>query len=379
MRSRILPLLLLPAGLLLALAHPAPAQDWAGRGRVDGLVKNEAGEPIEGAKITLFKGADQEAGPDPLYTDDRGRWSYLGLAGGNWNALIDADGYKGGSATFHINEFDPGPPVKVTLRPSPYAGIDRGDELLEQGQLAAARAEYEKALPELEPGPAARLRSRIGDTYLQEGNHEAARAEYQQALTHILPGEQAHIRLQLGNSYQSQGDYVAARTHYEQALPLLAPEGQAEVLLAIARGHGLEENSDAAIQALERALEAAPEHPQALQLMADLLTRAGRGEEADAYLARIPEDAALPPDMLLNRGIDYYNEGNMEEALKLFDRAVTGNPEMAESYYYRGLVYLGQGKNAEAAADLKKLLELDPDNAHAAEAKEFLSFLEGGS
>ena len=37
----------------------------------------------------------------------------------------------------------------------------------------------------------------------------------------------------------------------------------------------------------------------------------------------------------------------------------------AETYYYRGLVYLNQGKIAEALADFKKLLEIQPDHANA--------------
>ncbi len=49
---------------------------------------------------------------------------------------------------------------------------------------------------------------------------------------------------------------------------------------------------------------------------------------------------------------------------------------MATALYYRGLVYLGRGENDLAAVDLRKFLELEPDSPKAAEAKEFLSYLE---
>ena len=104
-----------------------------------------------------------------------------------------------------------------------------------------------------------------------------------------------------------------------------------------------------------------------------------RDDEAAEYMAKLPEDAELPTDMVLNMGIRLYNEGSMEEALDFFERAAEEHPEEPEVYYYRGLVYLSQGRNEDATADLKHLLEIDPDTAHKAEVEEFLSFLEQGS
>jgi len=48
---------------------------------------------------------------------------------------------------------------------------------------------------------------------------------------------------------------------------------------------------------------------------------------------------------------------------------------MAEAYYYRGLVFLNKGKTAEAKADFKKLLEIDPKNKFAKEAQDYLKSL----
>jgi tetratricopeptide (TPR) repeat protein len=65
----------------------------------------------------------------------------------------------------------------------------------------------------------------------------------------------------------------------------------------------------------------------------------------------------------------------MDQALSEFDRVVKENPELPDAYYYRALVYLNQGKNAEAKTDLQKLLQIDPDNKYAKDAKEFLKDL----
>ena len=65
----------------------------------------------------------------------------------------------------------------------------------------------------------------------------------------------------------------------------------------------------------------------------------------------------------------------MDAALKEFDEVVAGNPSMADAYYYRGLVYLDKKQNTQAKADLQKLLELEPGQQVAKDAKEFLKEL----
>jgi tetratricopeptide (TPR) repeat protein len=292
-----------------------------------------------------------------------------------WTAILEKEGYIGAQGPVAVNEFGTSKQLEVTLDPSPYASIDVGEGLFEEGRYAEARAAYQEALGSLDPEPAARLRSRIGDTYLAEGDTAAARAEYEQALPLIPAEEQAHIRLQMARSYEQEQDWEQARLQYEQVVPLLPADGQAQVLLQIARTHDIQEDRTGAIAALERALAADPDNAPALQLIADLLSREGRDEEAEAYLARLPEDAELPADMLVNAGIRHYNEGRMEEALEQLDRAVTQDAQLADAYYYRGVVLLGLQRNDEAKADLERLLELAPDHPNAAEAKDFLNYL----
>jgi len=362
--------------LSFGLTAVAEAQAWAGRGRLQGMVKGPDGNPIEGVKITLRHADDPDTGPKPVYTDAKGRWAQGGLAGGGWTVLLDMEGYQPSQGSVRVSEFAPNESLKLTLAPDPFASIGVGDALSESGRFADARVEYEKAMSNLDPVAAARLRSRIGDTYLAEGDYAAARREYEQALPHIEPGEQAHIRLQMANSYQFEGRHSEARQAYQEVLPLLAAEGQAEVLVAVARSWDQEDNRDQAIVTLERGLELNPGNVELLQVIADLLTRAGREMEAQEYLAQLPEDVELPADLLLNIGIHLYNEGDMEQAYDHFNRAVDQNPELAETYYYRGVVHLGRSENEQARADFHKLLELEPDTAHAEEVQEFLKYIE---
>lgn len=379
MWQRTLSRSLVVVAALLLVASVLPAQDWAGKGRAHGQVSDENGNPVEGALITLLLNPnDPTSGPKPFETNKRGKWGYLGLDGGLWTVLIDADGYKPSQGTVTVNPFGTSPAAIVTLAFSANAAIDDGDALLESRDYAAARAKYLEAMRGLNEIGQARLSARVGDTYYEEGNYEAARGEYEKVLSVLDPSESGRIRVQIGNSYHVEGNYEAARRAFEQALPLLGPADREAILLNIAKGYDLSGDRAGAINALKTALEASPDSVSLIKLVADLLTREGQEEEARSYLAQLPEGTALPADMVLNIGIRLYNEGKTAEAKEYFDQAVEENADNATAYYYRGLTHLATGANDSARADFERLLELDPNSAHGTEVKEFLAFLGQG-
>lgn len=359
-------------------ASTALAQDWAGLGRAQGRVTDEHGDPVEGATVSLRLPDSPEQGPDVLITDSKGKWSYLGLKGGLWTVIIEADGYVTSQGTLDVDEFQRTPVVKVQLQRDPYAFIDEGEALLDAGDPGAARACFEQGLEGLEAQYRPQLRALIGDTYYQEGDFETALATYQQALSGLEAEDAVAVRIKLADAHMQLGDPAAARSQYQQTLPFLLPEGQSQVTLAIARSYDEAGERDEALATLEGLLAQQPENPQALQLMADLLSRAGREQEAQAYIDRIPETSELPADMLLNVGIRQYNQGEYDQAMENFERAVRENPDLADVYYYRGLVLLGRGENDGARADLERFLELAPEGEQAVEAREFLRHLSAG-
>ncbi len=301
----------------LLLGSTAQAQDWAGRGRLQGIVTDQNKNPIAGAKVTLYL-AEEGQGPKPLTTDKKGRWSTLGLATGTWTVIIEAEGYKvaEGAARVIAEGIGPGETLRVSLNPipkelieaskaeSPAGMIERGNALMIERKFAEARAEYEKAIAAIE----------------DQASHPA-----------ILRG--------------------IVRTYYE--------EGKKTEALAT----------------LQKALAIAPDDQDSLRLIVTLLLADGKEAEAATYQARIIGEFKVDPNSLLNLGIQKFNEGKTAEALSYFDRVINDNPALPDGYYYRGLCYLNQNKTAEAKADFLKLLELDPNHPRAAEAKEFLAAL----
>ena len=81
------------AALAFVLASVGVAQDWKGRGRVDGVVKDDKGAPVAGATVKLRWGKSGHGGPDTK-TDAKGRWAVGGIAGGPWDVDFEAPGFK---------------------------------------------------------------------------------------------------------------------------------------------------------------------------------------------------------------------------------------------------------------------------------------------
>jgi Tfp pilus assembly protein PilF len=311
-------LLALATAMTVALTLPAVAQEWSGRGRVQGVVKDEEGKGIAGARVTLRLG---DSGPDPITTNAKGRWTMLGLAHGDWTVIIEAPGHVGSEGAVKVYESGPGQSLDVTLRKATV-----------QEQPAADPAAEKRAV--------------------------------------------AVEMLKKGNALNEQKQYAAARAEYERALADLPVEHHAAVLRAIAGSWYAEGKTKEAIAAFEKALELAPQDPELLQELANVLVGAGREAEAQTYIARLPQGTRVNPDALLNAGITAYNAGDLAKALTYFERVVSENPDRPDGYYYRGLVHLNRGDNGKARADFEKLVAMAPDSKQAGEAREFLKHLE---
>jgi tetratricopeptide (TPR) repeat protein len=310
--------------LLLVGSVPVWGQAWAGKGRLQGAVKDEAGKPIEGARITLRKGTDRvdpkAEGPKVLTTDKNGKWSVLGLAGGAWGILIEKEGYMVSEGQVPVNEFAVAQPVNITLKQPPKEVVQKAQEESAAGQAKAA--------------------------------------------------------LENANALLAQGKYPEARAAYEAGMAKLEDQSlHPAIHRAIADAWYKEGKTDQAIASLKKSLEYAPDDAATLQLLVNLLVGANREDEAKVYMAKLPQGATVDPNTILNLGIKEFNGGKMDQALVHFDRAVRENPNLAEAYYFRALVYMNQEKNAQARADLEKLLQLDPNNQYAKDAREFLKDL----
>src|SRR5215471_15466545 len=89
------------AAMLVAIATVASAQ-----GRVAGVVRDEAGQPIKGATLT-FQNADASPNAFTSTSDDKGRFSVIGLRSGEWSVVVQAPGFDPQMGGLNVRQSTP--------------------------------------------------------------------------------------------------------------------------------------------------------------------------------------------------------------------------------------------------------------------------------
>ena len=102
----------LAALFVVVLAGSVAAQT----GRVVGVVKDEAGNPIKGATVT----ADNPGASPSSFTattDDKGRFSIIGLKSGRWSFSAQAPGFAPEAGQLNVSTIGaPNPPLTFTMK-----------------------------------------------------------------------------------------------------------------------------------------------------------------------------------------------------------------------------------------------------------------------
>lgn len=66
-----------------------------------------------------------------------------------------------------------------------------------------------------------------------------------------------------------------------------------------------------------------------------------------------------------NRGADFMAQGDYNQAIAWFDKAIAVEPSFTEAYCNRGTAYYEKGEADAAIADFSKAIEIEPDFAEA--------------
>ena len=70
-------------------------------------------------------------------------------------------------------------------------------------------------------------------------------------------------------------------------------------------------------------------------------------------------------DVLLERGVDAHESNNLSLARDMYDRVILIEPDIAETWYRRGVLFFEQGKYDEAILDFEEALNLEPRHFEA--------------
>jgi hypothetical protein len=183
---------ILIAGLVTCLAASAFAQ-----GRVRGIVRDDDGNGISGATVTVESFTSPNS--RTVTTNGSGRFSFIGLSRGEWLFIIQADGFElvqgsanvsGGNSpmriqfTMEADRFNPQAPAAGVL-----AGLTAREliESLEQAEELFDRGEYDAAIDAyrsiLDRSPAlTTLNLQIGHAFREKQEPDQALAAYRMVL-----------------------------------------------------------------------------------------------------------------------------------------------------------------------------------------------------
>ena len=172
----------------------------------------------------------------------------------------------------------------------------------------------------------------------------------------------AHVNRGLARA--ALGDTAGAVADYDTAIATLpdAPEAYVNRGLARAAEGALDDAEDDYGQALLRS----PELPQAFVDRG--LVYAARGETA-AAIADYERALAVDPDLtaaLYNRGTAHYLAGDYALARDDYGLTLGRNPRHAKARFGRGAVAFVEAEWLTASRDLRRSLELDPEQPYAA-------------
>ncbi len=173
------------------------------------------------------------------------------------------------------------------------------------------------------------------------GNYEEAIAEYKKIMEISEPDSDLYVNL--GAAYQAFNNNTEAIKAYEKAIEL--DESNSTAYYYLGTGYFQEENFEKALKTYQKALAIDPKNENIKQA--------------------IESSKQVMTARLLEKGILEYNRGNYNEALLTLNTALITEPENADIYYQRGMVYDAMEKYPLAISDYEHAVKYNSGLAMA--------------
>jgi tetratricopeptide (TPR) repeat protein len=305
-------------GLVAALmvsALPAAAQT----GRIGGQIKDDKQQPIKGATVTA-----ENPGASPssftATTDDKGRYSIIGLKTGTWKITASAPGFSPSSGQVPVRSLGaPMPPVDFVLAPG--AGGAAG--ALAGVNTKELQGELQKAMD-----------------LANSGQHDAAIAAYEAILAKTPALTMIHG--QIAQVQRMKKDYAGAIESYQKILAADPNNDKAKIEM----GMTYLEKSDFA--------------------------------NAEKTLMEVAQSTSANREVFYNLGEVKFAKGETDEAVTYYERAASMDPSWSKPIFKLGLAKLQKADTAGAIEMMNKVIAADPGSPEAAQAKALIEQLKKG-
>lgn len=306
---------------LLIPFHEGSAQAGRGKGRLGGVVLDEARNPVASAKVVLQFMQGQSIQRE-VTTNRKGEWAFLGLGSGNWRITVTAQDYQPVSRDVVVSQIEINPKVVLIMKKlesleasvikdeASLAFIDRANQLFNEKNYDEALTLLQQFL---EKNPNAyQIFILVGDCYREKGDLDKAIESYNRAIEEAKKDEKmgkeitAKALAGIGNCHFKKGDFETAQSFFRQSI--------------------------------------------------------------DTY----PDNETLA----YNVGEIYFSSQKLDEAIHYFTVATQIKPGWPPPYYKLGLVNLNKADYEKAREYLKKFLELEPNSELAVQVKNILDYME---
>ena len=296
----------LAALIVGSIAAPAAAQT----GRVGGTVKDDMGQAIKGATITA---ENQNASPSSFTatTDEKGRFSIIGLRSGQWTFTAQAPGFAPDGMRMNVQTIgQPNPPIEFKLKKSAAPPVSA------LGNVAAKDLQTELA---------------AADQLYNAQQWDQAIAAYKTILAKA-PALSV-INLQIAAAYRNKKEYDAAIGAYNDLLKIDPNNDKAKI------GIGMTNLEKGDLQAADDTLTRAAESPNATR------------------------------EVMYNLGEVKFAKGQTDEAAKWYEKAASMDPTWGKPLFKLALVQLNKGDKEATIKAMEKVIAADPASPEATQAK----------
>lgn len=196
----------------------ALSQDYKGKGRTGGIVKDEEGNPIEGVKVKLYC-VKTESGFEK-FTDENGVWKGSWIKGGTWFIDFEKVGYLPKNISTEISELRSNPVIptvmvkseEVLMTKSVKERFDKAYVLYEDGNYIEAVELFKQVV--VDYPDAYIVNMSIGDSYFKMEEYSKAEEYYLIVLEN--DPENGDAIMAIGNCYGNQGDNEKALEWYKK-------------------------------------------------------------------------------------------------------------------------------------------------------------------
>ena len=275
--------------VIMIISLSASAQDYTGKARIQGVVMDDQGKPIEAVKVKLFF-TKTETGFETV-TGSQGIWKASWIKGGTWNIDFEKLGYALKKISAQILDTQKNATIETKMKK--MEGLILTDEL-------------KKLLTE-------------GNTLFEQKKYDEAAAAYSLILQKFPDAYIIHLTV--GNCYFQLEKYAEAETAYQKLLEKDANNSSA--IVGIGNTWAYRKDGAKALEWYRKIDFEKLDDPTVLYNVGTYLYNGAQYEEALKFYKKAVDVQADFLDAIYQLGLAYLTTQKKDEAIAVFEKYLT--------------------------------------------------------